>query len=96
MNWIETAAHLFWSSWRRQTKKDGWNLQESGVFSNGENVPLHRRHTFFDAVAAMAFSSATPPDDSILIPVLIHPLSLLFSSRFFFLRFFLSRNNNTP
>jgi hypothetical protein len=30
------VTYLFWSSWRRQTKKDGWNLQDCGVLSDGE------------------------------------------------------------
>ena len=28
-------TNLFWSSWRRQTNKEGWNLQERRVLPDG-------------------------------------------------------------
>jgi hypothetical protein len=34
IGWVGTR-HLFWSSWRRQTKKEGWNLQERRVLAEG-------------------------------------------------------------
>jgi hypothetical protein len=50
------VTYLFWSSWRRQTKKDGWNLQDCGVLSDGEYFSLHRRHTLAAAVTAQFLS----------------------------------------
>jgi hypothetical protein len=33
VGWLVT--YLFWSSWRRQTNKEGWNLQERRVLADG-------------------------------------------------------------
>jgi hypothetical protein len=54
---IDGCTYLFWSSWRRQTKKEGWNLQDCGVLSDGKYFALHRRHTL-DAAAAAAVAVA--------------------------------------
>jgi hypothetical protein len=55
------GTYLFWSSWRLQTKKEGWNLQDPGVLADGSYLSLQRRHTFSDTLDA-AFP---PPPDSI-------------------------------
>jgi hypothetical protein len=39
-------AYLFWSSWRRQTNVERWNLQERRVLDDGSKLALHRRHNF--------------------------------------------------
>lgn len=42
----EQGGYLFWSSWRRQTKKEGWKRQEEELFDEAVYVCLHLLHTF--------------------------------------------------
>ena len=42
----EWGGYLFWSSWRRQTKKEGWKRQEEELFDEAVYVCLHLLHTF--------------------------------------------------
>ena len=52
------SPYLFWSSWRRQTNKEGWNLQERRVLPDGSYLPLHLRHNFSAALAGAAAAAA--------------------------------------
>jgi len=38
------VRNLFWSSWRRHTKKEGWKRQEVEEFESGLYVCLHLLH----------------------------------------------------
>ena len=40
--WREGSSNLFWSSCLRETKKDGWILQEEEVLDDGSYEVLQR------------------------------------------------------
>jgi hypothetical protein len=76
---IDGCTYLFWSSWRRQTKKEGWNLQDCGVLSDGKYFALHRRHTL-DAAAAAAVAVAFAAVSFSIAPSSSFVFLIIFSS----------------
>jgi hypothetical protein len=76
---IDGCTYLFWSSWRRQTKKEEWNLQDCGVLSDGKYFALHRRHTL-DAAAAAAVAVAFAAVSFSIAPSSSFVFLIIFSS----------------
>lgn len=54
---MKKIVHLFWSSWRRQTKNEGWKRQEDEELVEGLYICLHRLHVLSFSRSPFSISS---------------------------------------